>query len=126
MGLLLEKTPYRVLLASNKLAVLHTIRYLKPDLLIAHDQSPTRHGSELADQLHAMRGFEAGPIMVLGSHFSIQEYRRNMVRLSDPLDLDCFLLIIESILTHPSLPRYGITENVEHQRFYAHPCGLTG
>lgn len=58
------------------------------------------NGIELYDKLHAMKGMEDVPVVIISARLPKKEIeQRNIVGMNKPLELDDFLHMIENLLS---------------------------
>ena len=101
--LLSQQTPYHIYLATNGMAALKFISYLRPHLFILDDRLPGMNGLRLYDQLHAIRGLEDTPAIFISANLAQEQLKnelkhRHLVALPTPHDLDNLLQMIEQAL----------------------------
>lgn len=96
-----EETPYKAFSVSNAVQALELVDVIKPDLFLLDYQLPGIDGLELFDRLHAMKGLEAVPTLMISANAlskkALQE--RHIPFLMKPFDLEDLLLIVEKLLT---------------------------
>ena len=105
--LLSQWTPYQIYLATNGMAALKFISYLRPHLFILDDRLPGMNGLRLYDQLHAVRGLEDTPAILIRANIPQEQLEnelkhRHLVALPTPHDLGDLLQMIEQILVSTS------------------------
>jgi CheY-like chemotaxis protein len=92
-----QETPYHALHVPDAAHAFEVVRSLKPDLIIVDYHLPGIDGLELADRLHAMRGFDAIPTLMISSDpppaRALQE--RHIALLEKPFELNELLAAIE-------------------------------
>jgi len=95
-------TSYHVHAARNSTEALNFVKHMKPSLFILDFRLPQTNGIELYDQLHAIRGLENIPAMIISGIKSEQVTRdiesRKLIRIEKPFDLDAFLDTVEQAL----------------------------
>jgi DNA-binding response OmpR family regulator len=96
---ILQETPYQAMLVADGFQALKAVTNIRPSLFILDYQLPRMNGIELYDQLHATRGLEHIPAMVISARLPRQEIeKRKIIAMSKPLELDDFLNTIEKLL----------------------------
>ncbi len=105
--LLSQWTPYHIYLATNGMAALKFISYLRPHLFILDDRLPSMNGLRLYDQLHAIRGLEDTPAILIRANPPQEQLKnepkhRHLVALPTPHDLGYLLQMIEQVLASAS------------------------
>ena len=65
---LTQETPYHALLVADGFQALRVVREIKPDLLILDYHLPNMDGIELYDHLHATKGLEDTPAILLSAN----------------------------------------------------------
>ncbi|HYL44138.1 MAG TPA: response regulator [Ktedonobacteraceae bacterium] len=96
---ILQETPYQAMLVADGFQALKAVTNIRPSLFILDYQLPRMNGIELYDQLHATRGLEHIPAMVISARLPRQEIeKRQIIAMSKPLELDDFLNTIENLL----------------------------
>lgn len=105
--LLSQQTPYHIYLATNGMAALKIISYLRPHLFILDDRLPGMNGLRLYEQLHAIRGLEDTPTILISANLAQEQLKnklkhRYLVAVPTPHDLDDLLQMIEQILVSAS------------------------
>ncbi len=99
LALTLE-TPYHPLLVPDGFQALKVVREIKPDLLLLDYQLPSMDGIELYDQLHASKGLEDTPAILMSSNLPRKEIdKRKIVGVRKPFELDTLLNTIARALT---------------------------
>lgn len=99
LEIMAQETDHQAFLATNGLAALQFIRYVRPALYILDYHLPDMNGVQLYDRLHAMRGFEATPAIMISANLPRSELeQRSLVGLNKPFELDEFLNAIERLL----------------------------
>ena len=105
--MIVQETPYYVLLASTSLRALEIVRHIKPNLFIFDYRLPQMNGVQLFDQLHALAELEDVPALILTACLEDCEAEieaRKLIALRKPFDMDKFLLTIEEMLEKPANP----------------------
>src|SRR5579864_6945313 len=78
-------TPHRVIPLFDGEAILEKINEYKPDLLIFDHDLPGRNGIELYDYVHATKGCEHIPAILISAELPQEQVaRRNLPSLSKP------------------------------------------
>jgi CheY-like chemotaxis protein len=97
---LVEETPYEVVLATHPLEALSIIKDLIPVLFILNYQLPVMDGLQLWDQLHTQRGLEHIPTLMISATLPERKEldRRGIIALEKPVDLDTFLATIHTLI----------------------------
>ncbi len=96
---ILQETPYHAMLVADGFQALKAVANIKPSLFILDYQLPRMNGIELYDQLHATKGLEHIPAVVISARLPRQEIeKRKIIAMSKPLELDDFLNTIENLL----------------------------
>ncbi|MFL5626644.1 MAG: response regulator [Ktedonobacteraceae bacterium] len=96
---ILQETPYQAMLVADGFQALKAVANIKPSLFILDYQLPRMNGIELYDHLHAIKGLEHIPAMVISARLPRQEIeKRKIIAMSKPLELDDFLNTIEKLL----------------------------
>src|SRR6266568_169968 len=96
---ILQETPYHAMLVADGFQALKAVANIKPSLFILDYQLPRMNGIELYDQLHATKGLEHIPAVVISARLPRQEIeKRKIIAMSKPLELDDFLHAIEKLL----------------------------
>jgi DNA-binding response OmpR family regulator len=96
---ILQETPYQAMLVADGFQAIKAVTNIKPSLFILDYQLPRMNGIELYDQLHATKGLEHIPAMVISARLPRQEIeKRKIIAMSKPLELDDFLNTIEKLL----------------------------
>lgn len=103
--MIVQETPYYVLLASTSTRALEIVRHLKPNLFIFDYRLPQMNGVQLFDQLHALPELEDVPAFILTACLEDCEAEietRKLIALRKPFDMDEFLLTIDEMLEKPT------------------------
>jgi CheY-like chemotaxis protein len=96
---ILQETPYQAMLVADGFQAIKAVTNIKPSLFILDYQLPRMNGIELYDQLHATKGLEHIPAMVISARLPRQEIeKRKIIAMSKPLELDDFLNTSEKLL----------------------------
>jgi DNA-binding response OmpR family regulator len=96
---ILQETPYQAMLVADGFQAIKAVTNIRPSLFILDYQLPRMNGIELYDQLHATKGLEHIPAMVISARLPRQEIeKRKIIAMSKPLELDDFLNTIEKLL----------------------------
>ena len=105
--MIVQETPYHVLLAPTSPRALEIVRHLKPNLFIFDYRLPQMNGMQLFDQLHALPELEDVPVLILTACLedcAAEIETRKLIALRKPFDMDEFLLTIEQMLEKPADP----------------------
>ena len=85
--------------ASDGIEALEKVGSLQPDVVVLDVTMPRMNGIELYDQLHATKGLEEIPAIVISARLPKREIeKRKILAMSKPLELDDFLNTIEKLL----------------------------
>src|SRR6266704_5422912 len=96
---ILQETSHQAMLVTDAFQALKAVASIKPSLFILDYQLPRMNGIELYDQLHATKGLEEIPAIVISARLPRHEVeKRKILAMSKPLELDDFLNTIESLL----------------------------
>ena len=96
---ILQETAYQAMLVADGFQAIKAVTNIKPSLFILDYQLPRMNGIELYDQLHATKGLEHIPAVVISARLPRQEIeKRKIIAMSKPLELDDFLNTIENLL----------------------------
>jgi DNA-binding response OmpR family regulator len=96
---ILQETPHQAMLVADGFQALKAVSNIKPSLFILDYQLPRMNGIELYDQLHATKGLEQIPAIVISARLPKQEIeKRKIAAMSKPFELDDFLHAIEKLL----------------------------
>src|SRR5579859_5976717 len=94
-----QETYHHAMLVTDGFQALKAAASIKPSLFILDYQLPRMNGIELYDQLHAMKGLEDIPAIVISARLPKHEIdKRKIMSMSKPLELDDFLNTIEKLL----------------------------
>lgn len=94
-----QETLYHAMLVTDGLQAIKAVTNIKPSLLILDYQLPHMNGIEIYDHLHATKGLEDVPAIMISARLPRKEIaKRNIVAMSKPLELDDFLQAIEKLL----------------------------
>ena len=97
--IIVQETFHQPLLVTSGFQALQVIHNITPDLLLLDYQLPGMNGIELYDRLHAMKGLEGVPAIMVSARLPRQELaKRSIVGMSKPLDLDELLETIEQLV----------------------------
>ena len=97
-----QETPYQAVLASNGFQALKMLQTLKPDLLILDYGLPGMNGLEVYDSVHALKGLEALPVLMVtaeGARTQKEVQTRQLSLLQKPFDLTELLAAIDRFLS---------------------------
>ena len=96
---ILQETSHQAMLVTDGFQALKAVANIKPSLFILDYQLPRMNGIELYDQLHAMKGFENIPAIIVSARLPRQEVeKRKLIPMNKPLELDDFLNTIDRLL----------------------------
>ena len=96
---ILQETHHQALLVSDGFQAMKTVTNIKPSLFILDYQLPRMNGLELYDHLHATKGLEHIPALIISARLPKHEIeKRKLASMSKPLELDDFLQTIEKLL----------------------------
>jgi len=94
-----QETLHHAMLVTDGLQAIKAVSNIKPSLLILDYQLPHMNGIEIYDHLHATKGLEDVPAIMISARLPRKEIaKRNLVAMSKPLELDDFLQAIEKLL----------------------------
>jgi DNA-binding response OmpR family regulator len=94
-----QETLHHAMLVTDGLQAIKAVSNIKPSLLILDYQLPHMNGIEIYDHLHATKGLEDVPAIMISARLPRKEIaKRNIVAMSKPLELDDFLQAIEKLL----------------------------
>jgi len=98
-----QETPHQALLVTDGFQALKAIASIKPNLFILDYWLPSMNGIDLYDRLHATRGLEDVPTIMISAQLPRRElHKRNIHSLNKPLELDEFLRLVERLLADRS------------------------
>ncbi len=98
-----QETPHQALLVTDGFQALKAIASIKPNLFILDYWLPSMNGIDLYDKLHATRGLEDVPTIMISAQLPRRElHKRNIHSLNKPLELDEFLRLVERLLADRS------------------------
>ena len=92
---------YRVLVASNGLAVIKFLIYVTPQLLIMEDCLPDMSGIQLYDYLHANWHLATLPVIMLSANredVKNQLATRHLIGIDRSFDAEKFMTTVETVL----------------------------
>ena len=96
---ILQETSHQAMLVADGFQALKAVSNIKPSLFILDYQLPRMNGIDLYDQLHATKGLEHIPAIVISARLPKHEIeKRRIIAMSKPLELDDFLNTIEELL----------------------------
>lgn len=96
---ILQETSHQAMLVADGFQALKAVSNIKPSLFILDYQLPRMNGIDLYDQLHATKGLEHIPAIVISARLPKHEIeKRKIIAMSKPLELDDFLNTIEKLL----------------------------
>jgi len=95
-----QETPYQALLATDGLQALEMIRSFAPRLFLLDYRLPGMDGIELYDHLHATKGLESVPTLMISVNVPMLEMqKRSIIYMKKPFDLGELLQTISKLLT---------------------------
>jgi len=97
------ETPYRAIRASDGPEALKIARTVEPSLFLLDYQLPGMDGIELYDQLHAVKGQETPPTILITASSSLpldDIERRHLAYIKKPFDLDELIRRVEELVEH--------------------------
>jgi DNA-binding response OmpR family regulator len=103
--MIVQETPYHVLLVPTSPRALEIVRHIKPNLFIFDYRLPQMNGVQLFDHLHALPELEDVPALILTACLEDCEAEietRKLIALRKPFDMDEFLLNIKEMLERPT------------------------
>jgi DNA-binding response OmpR family regulator len=94
------ETPYHAIRASDGLEALQIIHTVEPSLFLLDYQLPGMDGIELYDQIHAVKGQETPPaILITASTIPLDDIeQRHLDYIKKPFDLDELLHRVEELV----------------------------
>jgi CheY-like chemotaxis protein len=97
------ETPHAVLLTTDATQALEAVETIIPGLFILDYQLPGINGLELYDRLHAIKGLETVPALMISSNrlSNADLQHRQIAFLRKPFELAKLLQIIERLLLPP-------------------------
>lgn len=96
---ILQETSHQAMLVTDGFQALKAVASIKPSLFILDYQLPRMNGIELYDQLHAMKGLENIPAIIVSARLPKHEIeKRKIIPMNKPLELDDFLNTIDRLL----------------------------
>lgn len=96
---IIQETPYLVMLATDGMTALDIVKSIKPSLFILDYQLPHMNGIQLYDRLHAIKELAHVPTMMMSASLPRAELeRRAITGMNKPIDLDDFLQTIEQLM----------------------------
>ena len=94
-----QETRHQAMLVTDGFQALNAITNIRPNLFILDYQLPRMNGIELYDKLHATRGLEEVPAILISARLpKLDIEKRKIVGMNKPLELDEFLHTIEELL----------------------------
>ena len=97
-----QETNHQAMLVTDGFQAMKTVTEIKPDLFILDYQLPRMNGIELYDKLHAIKGLEKVPAILISARLPKHELdKRKIVGMNKPLELDEFLQTVDELLAHP-------------------------
>ncbi|HEV2583848.1 MAG TPA: response regulator, partial [Ktedonobacteraceae bacterium] len=98
--ILKSETPYVTLLVTDAMQALETVKSIKPGLFILDYHLPGINGVELHDRLHAIKGLETVPTLMMSARAPARQAigQRHITLLRKPFELATILKAISSLL----------------------------
>ncbi len=94
-----QETPYQAVLATDGLQALEMIRSFAPRLFLLDYRLPGMDGIELYDYLHATKGLESVPALMISANVPMLEMqKRSIIYMKKPFDLGELLQTISKLL----------------------------
>jgi CheY-like chemotaxis protein len=96
-----QETPYLTRLVTTSAEALQVVKEFKPHLFLLDYYLPGTNGMELYDLLHAQKGLEDIPAIILSASLDQHAYeveQRHLIALKKPIELDDFIAAIERVL----------------------------
>lgn len=94
-----QETSHQAMLVTDGFQALKAVTGIKPNLFILDYHLPKMNGIELYDQLHATKGLEKVPAIVISAWLPrVELEKRSILGMNKPLELDEFLQTIEDLL----------------------------
>src|SRR5579872_1070207 len=95
-----DETPYDALHVTDAMSALAVVDSIKPSLFILDYRLPGLNGIELFDRLHAIKGLETIPaVMISANALPRQELQqRHITYIKKPFDLSHLLVTVERLL----------------------------
>ncbi len=98
LDLLMTEANCMVILADHPFQALNIVQEFKPDLFILDYLLPQMDGLELYNRLHAIKGLEKIPaIVITGTLLDKQGKEPGIIRIQKPFDIDILLQTVENI-----------------------------
>ena len=95
--IIVQETPYRVLAVSDGLQALEMVKNIQPNLLLLDYWLPTIHGIELCDRLHAIKGLEHIPTIMLSVNPPLNEIKkRDITYMKKPFNVEQLLQTLQA------------------------------
>jgi len=96
-----DETPYTILHVVDGTRALEAVASVKPDLFILDYQLPGMNGIELHDRLHALKGLEKIPTLIVSANMPSRKemQQRQITFLKKPFDLNDLFKAIEKLLS---------------------------
>jgi CheY-like chemotaxis protein len=86
-------------LVANGFAALRAVSDIKPNLFLLDYQLPRMNGIELYDQLHAQKGLEDVPAIMMSASLPKHAIgKRQIINIDKPIELEALLHAIQSLL----------------------------
>jgi DNA-binding response OmpR family regulator len=94
-----QETSHTFMLETHSLQALKIAEEIKPDLYILNYHLPQLNGIELYDRLHAIKGLEHVPAIMVSAVLPVSEVKlRSIIGIRKPFDLIKLLDAIEQLL----------------------------
>jgi DNA-binding response OmpR family regulator len=94
-----QEASYQMILLTHSLPALEVAKEIKLDLFILNYYLPQANGIELYDRLHAIKGLEDVPAIMVSTNLPEEEVkRRNIVGVKTPVEVEEFLDVIQKAL----------------------------
>lgn len=96
---ILDETSHQAILVTDGQKAIEAVKSVKPNLLILDYHLPRMNGIELYDHLHAHNGLENVPAILMSARLpKYQAWKRNIVCLEKPFELDTLLKTIDDLI----------------------------
>ncbi len=100
LQLVTDELSYSGILATDSNAALETLATIQPILFIFNYWLPQMNGIELFDKLHAMKGLEDVPAIMISAALPEKELReRGIIGIEKPFDIDRVLQTVENLVS---------------------------
>jgi len=112
--ILSEIMPYPILPLPSARDALEAVRSIKPSLFLLDYRLPDSDGLALSDRLHATKGLEAVPTLMMSAspppHQEMQ--KRHITFLPKPFDISDLLEVIADLLPKEEAEEPGVTSGI--------------